>query len=826
MATNNFNPDPSNDAFEPLMSYFDPQGVNRLESANISSYGFDGFIPTTVQNRTASGIIPGMSISLTGSALGQYFYKVISNNIGDREFADEPSGEILIEYLDNNQIIQSISASVSDIFSVSYEDWDGKDLGTTGWYLGNSGNAIFSNVAVRGRIEATSGKVEDLVIGEAYYSILNIYGVENQSSSVTGDKGQFIMYVLPLEYSSTNSGKLLYSNDIVELSGVSASGWAYTFGSPLSASSFFNIYNKIKILSASYSEFDFSLPYPVHKYHCEIVQSGMISDWNLGSLSASSGSFTFGAMNMGDYKTYSLANQDTIEGFVFHQIGQGDTWDAHIPDFLDVSGRFRLGGGKLIFDGETLSIDAALSVGDLSASYTTYDFLSGSYVTAYKLSASGQTVISGGNITSGRIKSSGYNGPATGGGSFSTVGSQFNLDDGTIVSKQFRIDSSGNATFAGSLSAATGTFSGNLSAAGGTFAGSLSAATGTFAGTLSANSITSGTLNASIVSVTNLNADNITTGTITGRTFRSSSGITSTSGTGVYLDASGNVRFATSTGTLFSFDSSVFNLSGNTLKIGSQYTSGVLYGSVNFYTTAGGAIGSISSANSNKTWTGLGDGITMGTTSDYFFVPASGNSTRARYRGNGFEVYSQNTIRLMSISGGSGGLRIENNTGGIQVSGGGNISVSGGTFTGDGISNLTSQSSGQGTHYLHWNSTGGAVTRSTSLPTGSSLELKQDIEEFSVNNSWTKSVENVYTFVYKSDYEEDKENAKRQLGIIIDEVSEIPELEPLIFNVNDHKALDYTKIGVLLIPVINSLLEKVDTLEHRIVELESRLGKI
>lgn len=156
MATNTFNSDPANSSFEPLMSYFDAQGVNRLESANISSYGFDGFIPTIIENRTASGILPGMSISLTGSSTGQNFYKVLSNNIGDREFTASPSGDVLIEYLDNNQIVQILSASVSDMFSVSYENWDGKDLGTTGWYLGNSGNAIFSNVAVRGEIEATT----------------------------------------------------------------------------------------------------------------------------------------------------------------------------------------------------------------------------------------------------------------------------------------------------------------------------------------------------------------------------------------------------------------------------------------------------------------------------------------------------------------------------------------------------------------------------------------------------------------------------------------------------------------------------------------------
>jgi hypothetical protein len=47
----------------------------------------------------------------------------------------------------------------------------------------------------------------------------------------------------------------------------------------------------------------------------------------------------------------------------------------------------------------------------------------------------------------------------------------------------------GDATFAGALSAASGTFAGSLSAASGTFTGSLSAATGSFSGTLTASAI-------------------------------------------------------------------------------------------------------------------------------------------------------------------------------------------------------------------------------------------------------------------------------------------------------------------------------------------------
>jgi hypothetical protein len=73
------------------------------------------------------------------------------------------------------------------------------------------------------------------------------------------------------------------------------------------------------------------------------------------------------------------------------------------------------------------------------------------------------TSISGGVITSGVIKSSNFSGTATG-ASYSTAGTAFDLVNGTITAKQFRIDTSGNAKFAGELVAASGSFSGGVTA--------------------------------------------------------------------------------------------------------------------------------------------------------------------------------------------------------------------------------------------------------------------------------------------------------------------------------------------------------------------------
>ena len=61
------------------------------------------------------------------------------------------------------------------------------------------------------------------------------------------------------------------------------------------------------------------------------------------------------------------------------------------------------------------------------------------------------TSISGGVITTGIIRNSSQSGPSDG-SNFSTSGMAINLDNGTITSKQFRINSSGDAFFLGTLS--------------------------------------------------------------------------------------------------------------------------------------------------------------------------------------------------------------------------------------------------------------------------------------------------------------------------------------------------------------------------------------
>lgn len=103
------------------------------------------------------------------------------------------------------------------------------------------------------------------------------------------------------------------------------------------------------------------------------------------------------------------------------------------------------------------------------------------------------TTINGGKVSTGVITSTGYTlagGETLAAGGYTVNGTIFNLDNGSLRSKNFYISSSGDAFFKGTLSAAAGSFTGTLIAAGGTFSGSVTAAGGKIGGwTIDSSSI-------------------------------------------------------------------------------------------------------------------------------------------------------------------------------------------------------------------------------------------------------------------------------------------------------------------------------------------------
>lgn len=176
------------------------------------------------------------------------------------------------------------------------------------------------------------------------------------------------------------------------------------------------------------------------------------------------------------------------------------------------------------------------------------------------------TSISGGVITTGVIKSTNFNGTATG-ASFATAGTALDLVNGTVTAKHFRIDSSGNAKFAGELVAASGSFSGGVTSSSFTFTtgtadywksdgsfqfggstGIVKAASGSIS--IGSNVTISGNLTATSIAAT----ATITAGQISSGGIISGSGINATGGTfntGVFDSDSGAWTGAEVSGSAF-----------------------------------------------------------------------------------------------------------------------------------------------------------------------------------------------------------------------------------------------------------------------------------
>lgn len=175
--------------------------------------------------------------------------------------------------------------------------------------------------------------------------------------------------------------------------------------------------------------------------------------------------------------------------------GTGYTAGFGLPDANNIV--FWAGGSRStaqfkVFKDGSVSLPAATfsgvyaTTGDLSAKANSDLSNVGSSTVESKV-----TIVTGGKVQTGTISSTGYAFDTNTG--YASQGMSINLDNGAITSKQFKIDSSGNASFLGTVSANNingGTFSGaQINLGNGVFtvstAGVLNASSGTFSGNVS-----------------------------------------------------------------------------------------------------------------------------------------------------------------------------------------------------------------------------------------------------------------------------------------------------------------------------------------------------
>jgi hypothetical protein len=183
MSENTFDPQEINLQFQPLPAFIDPDGTFKLNTPMLSSFNFDGSIPKFDGNIDAIDIKPGYLIQ---TEVGGQYYPVVSVESDDPDV--ESTGLVTINYIDDlgNKVSQEYGET--DQVAVVYENWSEKILGSQGWGITAEGNAIFTNVAVRGRIEAEEGYISgSLVIGQNGTSTFNDLTTEEDVENYIND---------------------------------------------------------------------------------------------------------------------------------------------------------------------------------------------------------------------------------------------------------------------------------------------------------------------------------------------------------------------------------------------------------------------------------------------------------------------------------------------------------------------------------------------------------------------------------------------------------------------------------------------------------------
>lgn len=187
-------------------------GSALLLSDRLSSLNFNGTIPRDNALVYASDLKVGQTIFTSDPTAedNSFFITAIQEQTVTVEGVEESSyllyflGESILEepyiYGAENE---DGSFSQNHLFSVYKDDISDIALGTDGWMITNQGNAVFSNVFVRGKIEATSGKID---------GILNVGEDVNGSPLVTIGKNIFTS--APFEgNSSEHNGIFLNKNN-------------------------------------------------------------------------------------------------------------------------------------------------------------------------------------------------------------------------------------------------------------------------------------------------------------------------------------------------------------------------------------------------------------------------------------------------------------------------------------------------------------------------------------------------------------------------------------------------------------------------------------
>jgi len=179
-----------------------------LLSDRFASLNFDGFIPRDNTFIYASDLTIGQTIFSSDPTAkdNSFFITRIDTESVTVEGIEQTAYSLY--FLGENDLeekytygAENINGSFSQnhLFNVYKDDISDIVLGNNGWMITNQGNAIFSNVFVRGTVEATSGKIDGILkVGESKngYPLVtlgkNIFNSTSFDGSTSEHSGLFL----------------------------------------------------------------------------------------------------------------------------------------------------------------------------------------------------------------------------------------------------------------------------------------------------------------------------------------------------------------------------------------------------------------------------------------------------------------------------------------------------------------------------------------------------------------------------------------------------------------------------------------------------------
>ena len=147
---------------KPLDTITDSNGYSNIFTPRIQSTNFNGSLSLTNTSIVAGSVLAGWKIYLSSDRSS---ILTTTPSSGDEDY-------LVVKKIDGSTssyviftvVIDGVQVAMPEILKTttipaSREDWSGKIIGDTGWLITSEGNAIFSNVAVRGNITADSGHI-------------------------------------------------------------------------------------------------------------------------------------------------------------------------------------------------------------------------------------------------------------------------------------------------------------------------------------------------------------------------------------------------------------------------------------------------------------------------------------------------------------------------------------------------------------------------------------------------------------------------------------------------------------------------------------------